>query len=112
MHRTDLDIPESTVWPATDDAPQAPVASRQALEEASPETGETGDGAAIELGPGEGADDRSSGEQITSLDADRDDAERNAASGGWEGANEQIENDFEAEQLREREEWQERQEKG
>jgi hypothetical protein len=91
MDRTDLDIPESTVWPASDDAPQAPVASREALEEAQAESGE------------QGGEDRSSGEQIASLDPDRDDAERNAAAGGWEGANEQIENDFETEQLRERE---------
>jgi hypothetical protein len=92
MDRTDLDIPESTVWPASDDAPQAPVASREALEEAQAESGE------------QRGEDRSSGEQIASLDPDRDDAERNAAAGGWEGANEQIENDFETEQLREREE--------
>ena len=89
MDRTDLDIPESTVWPASDDAPQAPVASRESLEaERADAERSTGD---------------SSGEQIASLDPDRDDAERNAAAGGWEGANEQIENDFEAEQLRERE---------
>ncbi len=37
-----------------------------------------------------------------SLDPERDDAERNAAGGGWEGANEVIENDFEAEQVRKR----------
>ena len=36
------------------------------------------------------------------LDPDRDDADRNAAGGGWEGANEVIENDFESEQLRRR----------
>jgi hypothetical protein len=84
MDRTDLDIPESTVWPASDEAPQAPVASPEALRE------EARDAA--------GGD--SSGEQIPSLDPDRDDAERNAAAGGWEGANEQIENDFETEQLR------------
>lgn len=47
---------------------------------------------AIELGPGE--------QPPASLDPDRDDAERNAAAGGWDGANEQIENDYEAEQLR------------
>jgi hypothetical protein len=35
-----------------------------------------------------------------SLDAERDDVDRNAAGGGWEGANEVIENDFETEQLR------------
>jgi hypothetical protein len=35
-----------------------------------------------------------------SLDPDRDDGDRNAAGGGWEGANEVIENDFETEQLR------------
>ena len=46
----------------------------------------------IELGPGE--------QPPVSLDPGRDSAERNAASGGWDGANEQIENDFEAEQLR------------
>jgi hypothetical protein len=110
MDRTDLDIPESTVWPASDDAPQAPVASREALDDAAAEAAAdpSGESPAIELGPGE-ADDRSSGEQIPSLDPDRDDAERNAAAGGWEGANEQIENDFETEQLRERED---RDEKG
>lgn len=92
VNRTDLDIPESTVWPASDDAPQAPVASREALAEA-----EAADPAAQA-----GGDRRdSSGEQIESLDSSRDDAERNAAAGGWEGANEQIENDFEVEQLRE-----------
>ena len=48
--------------------------------------------AAIELGPG--------GQPPVSLDPDRDTAERNAAAGGWDGANEQIENDFEVEQLR------------
>jgi hypothetical protein len=47
----------------------------------------------IELGP-------PSEEPPVSLDPDRDDAERNAAAGGWDGANEQIENDFEVEQLR------------
>ena len=46
----------------------------------------------IELGPGE--------QPPLSLDPDRDQAERNAAAGGWDGANEQIENDYEAEQLR------------
>jgi hypothetical protein len=35
-----------------------------------------------------------------SLDPERDDVARNAAGGGWEGANEVIENDFETEQLR------------
>ena len=53
----------------------------------------------IELGPGEqpaGDPER----PPRSLDPDRDQAERNAASGGWDGANEQIENDFEEEQLR------------
>ncbi|HXG26933.1 MAG TPA: hypothetical protein VNL94_08825 [Candidatus Binatia bacterium] len=35
-----------------------------------------------------------------SLDPGRDDTERNAAAGGWDGANEQIETDDEAEQLR------------
>ena len=104
MDRTDLDIPESTVWPAADDAPQAPVAAHP--EAAKPP--EVDPSTAIELGPGddvqlESGEGRASGEQIASLDPDRDDAERNAASGGWEGANEQIENDFEAEQLRERE---------
>ncbi len=37
------------------------------------------------------------------LDPERDDVDRNAAGGGWEGANKVIENDFEAEQLRQRE---------
>ena len=73
--RNDLDIPEGTVWPATETRDEAEV---------DPET-------AIELGPGT--------EPPSSLDPERDDAERNAASGGWDGANEQIENDFEAEQL-------------
>jgi hypothetical protein len=50
------------------------------------------DEAAIELGPGD--------QPPVSLDPHRDDMERNAAAGGWDGANEQIENDFEAEQLR------------
>ena len=57
----------------------------------------------IELGPG----DQPAGtaaEPPRSLDPDRDQAERNAASGGWDGANEQIENDFEEEQLRRRQE--------
>jgi len=92
MHtnRDDLDIPESTVWPAADDAPQAPVA-------AQPDTSD-------DIAASQAGDDRSSGEQIESLDPGRDDLERNAAAGGWEGANEQIENDFEAEQLRSREE--------
>ena len=71
--RTDLDVPEGTVRPATESA-----------DELDPES-------AIELGPGT--------EQPRSLDPDRDDPERNAASGGWDGANEQIENDFETEQL-------------
>ena len=100
MDRTDLDIPESTVWPASDDAPQAPVASRESLNEER--AGERAAGGSP--GAGAGGDDRSSREQIASLDPDRDDAERNAAGGGWEGANEQIENDFEVEQLRQREE--------
>jgi hypothetical protein len=107
MNRTNLDIPESTVWPARDDAPQAPVASDPSHDASSTHDPEAtpGEGSAIELGSGEaGGDDRSSGEQIPSLDPDRDDAERNAAGGGWEGANEQIENDFETEQLRERQE--------
>ncbi len=34
------------------------------------------------------------------LDPERDDVDRNAAGGGWEGVNEVIENDFETEQLR------------
>lgn len=63
--RTDLDIPQGTVWP--DSEPDA-----QGGSDAPP----------------------------TSLDPDRDTAERNAAAGGWDGANEQIENDFETEQLR------------
>jgi len=37
-----------------------------------------------------------------SLDPERDDVDRNAAGGGWEGANEVIESDFEVEQLRQR----------
>jgi hypothetical protein len=85
MDRSDLDIPESTVWPDSDAAPQAPVASRESLSDE-------------ELAASGGGD--SSGEQIASLDPARDDAARNAAAGGWEGANEQIENDFDAEQLR------------
>jgi hypothetical protein len=96
VRRTDLDIPESTVWPASDDAPQAPVASREALAHA-----EAGGDATVQ-GGGDRGD--SSGEQIESLDPGRDDTERNAAAGGWEGANEQIENDFEVEQLREAQE--------
>lgn len=79
--RTDLDIPEGTVWPAT------------GRRDAGQDGGATvvADGSTpIELGPG--------GEP-PSLDPERDDAERNAAAGGWDGANEQIENDFEAEQL-------------
>ena len=79
--RSDLDIPEGTVWPATEQGAAEPGGT------ADPEV-------AIELGPGDGA------EAPPSLDEDRDDAERNAASGGWDGANEQIENDFEVEQLR------------
>lgn len=78
--RTDLDIPEETVWPATgrsDEQPEPqPTAAPQATD--GPQTDE----------------------QPVSLDPDRDDAERNAAAGGWDGANEQIENDFETEQLR------------
>ncbi len=80
--RTDLDVPEGTVWPETHGSAGAA--------DAPPE--ETPDEAAIELGPGD--------QPPISLDPDRDAAERNAASGGWDGANEQIENDFEAEQLR------------
>ena len=67
--RTDLDIPEGTVWPDSEKADEAP---RPAPVDDPP----------------------------ISLDPDRDTAERNAAAGGWDGANEQIENDFEAEQLR------------
>ena len=77
MNRSDLDIPEGTVWPSTDEQ------AKQAEDEAGP---------AIELGPGD--------QPPMSLDPDRDDAERNAAGGGWDGANEQVENDFEVEQLR------------
>ena len=58
------------------------------------ERNEFDDQPAIELGPGD--------QPPVSLDPDRDDMERNAAAGGWDGANEQIENDFEAEQLRRR----------
>lgn len=65
--RTDLDIPEGTVWPD----------SERPVSDGSPD-----------------------GQPPMSLDPDRDTAERNAAAGGWDGANEQIENDFEAEQLR------------
>ena len=54
MERTDLDIPESTVWPASDDAPQAPVASQERLAEEEAEQA--------------GGD--SSGEQSPSLDPD------------------------------------------
>ena len=68
-HRTDLDIPEGTVWPDSEEGAGAPG---PAPDDAPP----------------------------ASLDPDRDTAERNAAAGGWDGANEQIENDFEAEQLR------------
>ena len=72
--RTDPDLPEEAV--GLDDTPA-----------------EVADGTTpIELGPGE--------QPPVSLDPERDSAERNAASGGWDGANEQIENDFEAEQLR------------
>ncbi len=80
--RTDLDIPEGTVWPDSD-GPVAASAERPADDAAE---------SPIELGPGD--------QPPVSLDPDRDTAERNAASGGWDGANEQIENDFEAEQLR------------
>jgi len=80
MERNDLDIPEGTVWPATE------------TREQPGEPREPAEGEVIELGPGE--------EAPVSLDPDRDQAERNAAAGGWDGANEQIENDFEAEQLR------------
>jgi hypothetical protein len=73
--RTDLDIPEGTVWPASDEAESAAGGEPAS----APTTRE---------------------EPPVSLDADRDTAERNAAAGGWEGASEQIENDFEAEQLR------------
>ena len=82
--RTDLDIPEGTVWPASErDAGSG---------EAAPERGTPKRDAPEGTAPG--------GEQPLSLDPDRDTAERNAASGGWDGANEQIENDFEVEQLR------------
>ena len=84
MDRSDLDIPKGTVWPATEE-PEPTVEERDPGTDSS--TAEV-----IELGPGD--------EQPVSLDPDRDDAERNAAAGGWDGANEQIENDFEAEQLR------------
>ncbi len=67
--RTDIDIPEGTVWP---DSVEGAGAPGPAPDDAPP----------------------------VSLDPDRDTAERNAAAGGWDGANEQIENDFEAEQLR------------
>ena len=62
MDRTDLDIPESTVWPASDEAPQAPVASQERLEEEG-----------VETGPGGGD---SSGEQSPSPDPNGDDADR------------------------------------
>ena len=86
--RTDLDVPEGTVEP----------------------TGGVTDGETpIELGPGDGVAHPGEGSGpgtaqgagfVPSLDPDRDDEERNAAAGGWEGANEQVENDFESEQLR------------
>ena len=96
--RTDLDIPEGTVWPATEQRGEGDSAP------------DVADGTTpIELGPGDQpAADQATGDPPggtappVSLDPDRDDAERNAASGGWDGANEQIENDFEAEQLRRR----------
>lgn len=78
--RTDLDTREDTVRPSTAHPADRPDAQ---LPDAEPSGGRL---------PGGG--------QPTSLDPDRDDAERNAAAGGWDGANEQIENDFEAEQLR------------
>ena len=85
MERTDLDIPEGTVRDTTESTPGEP--------ENAPEEAAAGEDApVIELGPGD--------QPPASLDPERDDAERNAASGGWDGANEQIENDFEAEQLR------------
>ena len=57
MDRTDLDIPESTVWPASDEAPQAPVASQERLAEEEAEQA--------------GSD--SSGEQSPTLDPNADD---------------------------------------
>jgi hypothetical protein len=90
--RSDLDIPEGTVWPAT-----------EARSEKDEQVPDVADGTTpIELGPGDQApgDQPAGAQPPVSLDPDRDDAERNAASGGWDGANEQIENDFETEQLR------------
>jgi hypothetical protein len=95
MERSDLDIPEGTVWPSTEKPDDAGDDGDDAAEPR--DAAESVDlGEAIELGPGE--------QPPLSLDPERDQAERNAASGGWFGANEQIENDFEREQLRRREE--------
>jgi hypothetical protein len=69
MDRTDLDIPESTVWPDSDSAPQAPVASEERLEEEGIDTGSP------ESTVGADAAD-SSGEQSPSLDLDDDNAGR------------------------------------
>lgn len=67
MDRTDLDIPESTVWPESEAAPQAPVASRERLAEE-----------AAAGSPAAGAQDRadSSGEQSPSLDLEDEGAGR------------------------------------
>lgn len=80
QRRIDLDIPEGTVWPESEE----------------PAGAASDDPTASEGTPYERAGER----PPVSLDPDRDTAERNAAAGGWEGASEQIENDFEAEQLR------------
>lgn len=92
--RTDLDIPEDAVPPSTDRSADRPDAQ---LPDARPSGVEPSGVQPPDVQPPAGQPPAG---QPTSLDPDRDDAERNAAAGGWDGANEQIENDFEAEQLR------------
>ena len=74
MDRTDLDIPESTVWPESDAAPQAPVASPERLEEEGVDHGNRGSREASPATGSEAAD--ASGEQSPSLDPDSDDTDR------------------------------------
>lgn len=106
MDRSDQHVPAGRMRPADDQpATDRPATDRPATDR--PDSAEAPP-PVIALGPGD--DEPAAGpvpaadpQQPTSLDPERDDVDRNAAGGGWGGATEQVENDFETEQLRRRE---------
>lgn len=73
MDRTDLDIPESTVWPESDGEPQAPVASQERLDRDAEDRSGQDRGAGSDAGAGD-----ASGEQSPLLEPDAEDNDRPA----------------------------------